>query len=327
MLSDEAMKLLVRLDERAIYPDFIDAMPWRSDYDDWSTEVPEIDISSQAEPNSQLKVSDFFKSAKAKTVLDLMDDFCSQSWSKDFRNPPWEAPPFEFARLNLDNLHATPRTLEDSDQAAPYRLDSYFAKLLQKDESSFGNSIFAFKDMYMLTLMGFTCDQLVHLVDNPAAFREPTPGKRSIAIEKWIRRGALLALSRDFSDALIQKVEIAPSKAAPVPAFQQVAGNTTRIKRGLSVDNELPASEASEMFTQRYPGSRRGGSSIVDAMSSHGSTYGSDSAAGNGVTKEMIKVFANVTSELRSLNETHKEMNEVFFRCDGVAFSVSQSID
>ncbi len=59
-----------------------------------------------------------------------------------------------------------------------------------------------------MTMLGFTQEQLIQLLDHPVAFRDQGVRNRYCAIDSKIRKGALLMLSRDnFSDKLVVKKE------------------------------------------------------------------------------------------------------------------------
>jgi hypothetical protein len=72
--------------------------------------------------------------------------------------------------------------------------------LFRKDESSFGQSLFDPKHTYLLTLLGFSDQQLVQLLDHSICFRELGTGSKHPKIDACLRKAALLSLSREFSD-------------------------------------------------------------------------------------------------------------------------------
>jgi hypothetical protein len=296
MLSDNAVDLLARLDASSIYQEFIDAMPWRSDYDDWTQDVPDIDLTfSEKIPRS---VAEFFSVAqKPKTVLDIMDSFCSL-FAQEMQVPPFSDVPFgfEFAELQSEQLHSKPRTLEFSHQDQTYRIDNFYEKFLKKEESNFSKALFRHNDMYLLTLMGFTVDQLVHLLDHPIGFRDPGAGHRSVNIDKWIRKGALLALSRDFSSVLRDKKKVNSKNDAVT--YQPTAQST-----GLYIQNRLKRSPSD---SQDHPPQLTG----IDSKQRGTSVY-SEPASPHGAEAsfnvQMMKFFPQLTAQLTVLNETHKE--------------------
>jgi hypothetical protein len=306
-LSDQALELLGRLNERGFYHKFIDAMPWRSDFEDWNQSVPIFDfVQSGDVPRS---VADFFKSSATTTVAALMEDFCNSN-SESFKKPPIpsvEWPRLEFAELKKNSdLESSPRTLTNSDEVAAHSLSDFFKKFLSKDESSFDKSLFAHKDMYMLTLFGFTDDQLVFLLDNPIGFKDAGVGNRSMIIDKDMRKSALLSLSREFSDKLIDKKAIS-SDAVPIqeqPVAQSAAKNSkSRGTRNNSFDlgdrkSYFPSLEAE--FVKRGPGSI---SNQSMASAAAGSAEGS-------IAIQLVQFFPSLLAQLASLNEHHKDMKE-----------------
>jgi hypothetical protein len=300
MLSDHALKLLEKLDQSAVSEHFIDAMPWRSDYDDWSLTVPEIDL-SQDPHNPQpppTNVAQFFKVVghDQKSVHALMDSYCDR-WFDSLTKPPMISPLYAFGDMKTDDLHSNPRSLGDfSEQANLFRLDIHFDKFLQKDESHFRNSIFGHKDMYLLILIGLSSEQLIFLMENPIGFRDPGVGNRMMNIDKWLRRGALLALSRDFSSTLSAQRKDQTSKAVQfaVQAFAQ------------STQHRLKKSEIRDSIDSRAPeaadGFKRPGSVAADPL-----TRNQD----NGLLQVMHSLLPNLNRELQNLNETQREMRSI----------------
>jgi hypothetical protein len=212
-LSDEALALLNRIEAMGCFNDFIDAMPWRSDFDDWTQDVPEFDLSYSGEVPRN--VSDFVKNSKAKLVQHLMDAFCNNGqFSKSFKSPPiplTTSPlPDCFADLTSDKLHSKPKSLQSSIQSEVV-VSELFKKFCKKDESAFAKSLFGHKDMYLLTMMGFSDEQLVQLLEYPISFRETGQFNRHPKFDAWLRKGALLALSREFSERLKESKSITHS--------------------------------------------------------------------------------------------------------------------
>jgi hypothetical protein len=202
VLSDEALTLLNRIEAMGCFNDFIDAMPWRSDFDDWTEDVPEVDL-SYGSGEVPRNVSDFIKNPKAKLVQHLMDAFGdSGEFSKSFKSPAIRLTmsplPDCFANLKTDELHSKPKSLQSSIQSEVV-VSQFFKKFCKKEESAFAKSLFGHKDMYFLTMMGFSDEQLVQLLEFPISFREGGPLNRYPKVDLWLRKGALLALSREFS--------------------------------------------------------------------------------------------------------------------------------
>ncbi len=309
-LSEPALKLLDRLDQFSSYAEFIDAMPWRSNFEDWSKDVPEIDLSySDKVPQN---AAEFLKPSE-KTVHGLMDDFCKE-FSKELRNPPMASPGYEFVDIKSDvDLHSTPQTLKLSDQDAPLQLDSIFFKFLHREESQFSKTIFSHKHAYLLTLMGLSCEQLINLTDNPIGFRDPGPGNRSVNIDKWLRKGALLVLSRTFSSTLLEKKAISHRKD---PAHTLLFSTSTHPKTRKISD---PAPKSFD---------KSGDSS--DSWSAHGarsgvgenSTYGKESGNMMLFVSKLQQGLSGIQEAMGEIVKEKKEVS-VLFMCSFCSLACS----
>jgi hypothetical protein len=293
VLSDEALTLLNRLEAMGCFNDFIDAMPWRSDFADWSGDVPEFDLSCVS-ADVPRNVSDFIKNPKAKRVQDLMDSFCtSGEFSKSFKSPPIpmaaSSLPDYFVNLNTDNLHSKPKSLQSQVQVEIVVSD-LFKKFCKKDESSFAKSLFAHQDMYLLAMMGFTDDQLVQLLDFPISFRETGQFNRHPKIDVWLRKSALLALSREFSEKLKQ------SKSNSQQLIQQqqpVAQTVAAVRKGSANVGGLRESDVNDGVAPRQRGA---GAGSVSNESQSSRLLGTDPALALHTTNL-------VTAELKCLTQ------------------------
>jgi Leucine-rich repeat (LRR) protein len=304
-LSEPALKLLDRLDQLNSYPEFIDAMPWRSNYDDWSKDVPELDLTySDKVPQS---VSDFFKISdkNPRYVHDLMNEFC-KTFSRELRNPPMANVGYEFVPAKTDEeLHATPKTQQVSDQDASIRLDSLFAKFLQKEESHFSKAIFSHKHAYMLTLMGLSCEQLLNLTDNPVCFKDPGVLNRLTgSIDKWLRKGALLVLSRTFSSTVLVAKSSTRHKA--VLTYHTLAPSSqlkNRINRGISDPVPVKQSDRQSDASESVAGSRYG------AADNKESDYTKQMQLASGRLQSVLTLISD------RIEEIVREKKEVIMSC------------
>ena len=128
MLSEHAIQLLAKLDDRGIYNDFIDAMPWRSDFEDWSHDVPELDLSFSE--HAPVSVADFFQNSTSKSVRELLTTFSASSTAPDFKNSPLDLSSpaflrgFEFVDLKTEELHSTPKTRQSAELDQLHAVDT-----------------------------------------------------------------------------------------------------------------------------------------------------------------------------------------------------------
>ncbi len=279
-LSDEALALLNRIEAMGCFNDFIDAMPWRSDFDDWTEDVPEFDLSYSGEVPRN--VSDFVKNSKAKQLQHLMDAFGNNGeFSKSFKSPPiplTSSPlPDCFADLKPEKLDSKPKSLQSSIQAEVV-VAELFKKFCKKDESAFAKSLFGHKDMYLLTMMGFSDEQLVQLLEYPISFRETGQFNRNPKIDVWLRKGALLALSREFSERLKESKSISRSW---IQQQQPVAQTVATFRKDSAQKNGLRAEDLNGADTPK-----RGPNSVSnESQFSRPYVYGNDQAMANEMAK------------------------------------------
>jgi hypothetical protein len=112
-----------------------------------------------------------------------------------------------FAELKNDELNSNPKTRQrNAEVVAAYPPDKFFPKFLKMEESNFVKSLFQPKDMFMLLLLGLSDAELIQLLEHPISFKEQGPGNRHSKIDVWLRKAAVLSLSREFKDDLCEKL-------------------------------------------------------------------------------------------------------------------------
>jgi hypothetical protein len=70
---------------------------------------------------------------------------------------------FAFAELKNVDLHSTPMTLQLADSTNSF--DTFFPNTVMKLDSKFKHAFLKKSDMYMLTMMGFTDEELAYLFE------------------------------------------------------------------------------------------------------------------------------------------------------------------
>jgi hypothetical protein len=128
--------------------------------------------------------------------------------------------------------------------------------------------------MYLLTMMGFSDEQLVQLLEFPISFRETGQYNRYPKIDLWLRKGALLALSREFSQKLKESKSFSRS-LQPVAQIVATVRNHSAQRNGLRAE-DLNGGDAP----------KRGPNSVSNqSQFSRPYVYGNDQAMANEMAK------------------------------------------